>query len=396
MLSSFFKYIKYVIILVAIAIGNNAYANKFVVVIDAGHGGRDPGAIGKITQEKVINLNVALRLGELIEKNCSDVKVVYTRKTDIFIPLNERANIANKAKANLFISIHTNSIGKNKKARGVSTWTLGLAKSKDNLEAAKRENSVILLEEGYEKTYAGFDPNVPETYIIFELMQDKYMKESVDFASMVQKQMIKHTNLVDRGVHQDVFWVLKASAMPSVLIEVGFISTPEEEKYLASKKGVEQLSDAIYNAFLKYKNKNTDKEKKVEKNNKSETITDKSDTDKSSSEITEITKQSDEKTASNTNNTEQPLTFKIQILTSSKILKANSSEFKGEKNISYYKDKGLYKYTCFESDDYNTTLSELRKVNKKFKSAFIVAFEGEKRIDTNIGIKKFKEKRRKK
>lgn len=396
MLSSFFKYIKYVIILVAIAIGNNAYAKKFVVVIDAGHGGRDPGAVGKITQEKVINLNVALRLGELIEKNCSDVKVVYTRKTDIFIPLNERANIANKAKANLFISIHTNSIGKNKKARGVSTWTLGLAKSKDNLEAAKRENSVILLEEGYEKTYAGFDPNVPETYIIFELMQDKYMKESVDFASMVQKQMIKHTNLVDRGVHQDVFWVLKASAMPSVLIEVGFISTPEEEKYLASKKGVEQLSDAIYNAFLKYKNKNTDKEKKVEKNNKSETITDKSDTDKSSSEITEITKQSDEKTASNTNNTEQPLTFKIQILTSSKILKANSSEFKGEKNISYYKDKGLYKYTCFGSDDYNTTLSELRKVNKKFKSAFIVAFEGEKRIDTNIGIKKFKEKRRKK
>lgn len=396
MLSSFFKYIKYVIILVAIAIGNNAYAKKFVVVIDAGHGGRDPGAIGKITQEKVINLNVALRLGELIEKNCSDVKVVYTRKTDIFIPLNERANIANKAKANLFISIHTNSIGKNKKARGVSTWTLGLAKSKDNLEAAKRENSVILLEEGYEKTYAGFDPNVPETYIIFELMQDKYMKESVDFASMVQKQMIKHTNLVDRGVHQDVFWVLKASAMPSVLIEVGFISTPEEEKYLASKKGVEQLSDAIYNAFLKYKNKNTDKEKKVGKNNESETITDKSDTDKSSSEITEITKQSDEKTASNTNNTEQPLTFKIQILTSSKILKANSSEFKGEKNISYYKDKGLYKYTCFESDDYNTTLSELRKVNKKFKSAFIVAFEGEKRIDTNIGIKKFKEKRRKK
>lgn len=396
MLSSFFKYIKYVIILVAIAIGSNAYAKKFVVVIDAGHGGRDPGAVGKITQEKVINLNVALRLGELIEKNCSDVKVVYTRKTDIFIPLNERANIANKAKANLFISIHTNSIGKNKKARGVSTWTLGLAKSKDNLEAAKRENSVILLEEGYEKTYAGFDPNVPETYIIFELMQDKYMKESVDFASMVQKQMIKHTNLVDRGVHQDVFWVLKASAMPSVLIEVGFISTPEEEKYLASKKGVEQLSDAIYNAFLKYKNKNTDKEKKVEKDNESETITDKSDTDKSSSEITEITKQSDEKTASNTNNTEQPLTFKIQILTSSKILKANSSEFKGEKNISYYKDKGLYKYTCFESDDYNTTLSELRKVNKKFKSAFIVAFEGEKRIDTNIGIKKFKEKRRKK
>lgn len=382
MLSSFFKYIKYVIILVAIAIGNNAYAKKFVVVIDAGHGGRDPGAVGKITQEKVINLNVALRLGELIEKNCSDVKVVYTRKTDIFIPLNKRTKIANNAKANLFISIHTNSLAGNKTIKGSSVWTLGLSKSESNLEAAKRENSVILLEEGYEKTYAGFDPNVPETYIIFELMQDKYMKESVDFASMVQKQMIKHTNLVNRGIHQDTFWVLRENTMPGVLLELGFISTPSEERYMASKKGIEQISKAIYNAVVTYKDKYLEKAKHLQKEL---AITQK-----------KTVKVNNEKTASNTNNTEQPLTFKIQILTSSKILKANSSEFKGEKNISYYKDKGLYKYTCFESDDYNTTLSELRKVNKKFKSAFIVAFEGGKRIDTNIGIKKFKEKRRKK
>ncbi|MDO4779430.1 MAG: N-acetylmuramoyl-L-alanine amidase [Bacteroides sp.] len=395
MLSSLFKHIKYIVILMAIAFSSDVYAKKFIVVIDAGHGGRDPGAVGKITQEKVINLNVALRLGELIEKNCSDVKVIYTRKTDIFIPLNERANIANKAKADLFISIHTNSIGKNKKARGVSTWTLGLAKSKDNLEAAKRENSVILLEEGYEKTYAGFDPNVPETYIIFEFMQDKYMKESVDFASMVQKQMVKHTNLVNRGVHQDVFWVLKASAMPSVLIEVGFISTPEEERYLASKKGVEQLSNAIYNAFLKYKNKNMNKESRTEKKEKQEAERDSLAEIDSQSEAADTIKDEKSKVVSDAKDTEQPLTFKIQILTSSKILKAGSREFKGEKNISYYKDKGLYKYTCFESENYNTTLSELRKVSKKFKSAFIVAFEAGKRIDTNKGIKKFKEKNRK-
>ena len=195
----------------------SAEAKDFVVVIDAGHGGHDPGAIGKISKEKNINLNVALKLGKQIQKNCPDVKVVYTRTRDVFIPLNRRAEIANDAKADLFISIHTNALANNRTAKGASTWTLGLAKSDANLEVAKRENSVILYESDYKTRYAGFNPNSAESYIIFEFMQDKYMSQSVHLASLVQKHFRNTCRRVDRGVHQAGFLVLKASAMPSIL-----------------------------------------------------------------------------------------------------------------------------------------------------------------------------------
>lgn len=213
----------------------NLWGKDFVVVIDAGHGGHDPGAIGKISKEKNINLNVALKLGNLIKKNCDDVKVIYTRSRDVFIPLDRRAEIANNAKADLFISVHTNALAKNRTAKGASTWTLGLAKSDANLEVAKRENSVILYESDYQTRYAGFNPNSAESYIIFEFMQDKYMEQSVHLASLVQKQFRHTCKRVDRGVHQAGFLVLKASAMPSILVELGFISTPEEERYLNSE-----------------------------------------------------------------------------------------------------------------------------------------------------------------
>ena len=189
----------------------NLWGKDFVVVIDAGHGGHDPGAIGKISKEKNINLNVALKLGNLIKKNCDDVKVIYTRSRDVFIPLDRRAEIANNAKADLFISVHTNALAKNRTAKGASTWTLGLAKSDANLEVAKRENSVILYESDYQTRYAGFNPNSAESYIIFEFMQDKYMEQSVHLASLVQKQFRHTCKRVDRGVHQAGFLVLKAS-----------------------------------------------------------------------------------------------------------------------------------------------------------------------------------------
>ena len=207
-------------------------AKDFVVVIDAGHGGHDPGALGKFSKEKTINLNVALKLGKQIKRNCPDVKVVYTRERDVFIPLGRRADIANNAKADLFISIHTNSVAGSKTAKGASTWTLGLAKSDANLEVAKRENSVILYESDYKTRYAGFNPNSAESYIIFEFMQDKYMSQSVHLASLVQKEFRHTCKRADRGVHQAGFLVLKASAMPSILVELGFISNPEEERYL--------------------------------------------------------------------------------------------------------------------------------------------------------------------
>jgi N-acetylmuramoyl-L-alanine amidase len=208
---------------------NHLWGKDFVVVIDAGHGGHDPGAIGKISKEKNINLNVALKVGNLIKRNCDDVKVIYTRSKDVFIPLDRRAEIANNAKADLFISIHTNALANNRTAKGASTWTLGLAKSDANLEVAKRENSVILYESDYKTRYAGFNPNSAESYIIFEFMQDKYMEQSVHLASLMQKQFRQTCRRADRGVHQAGFLVLKASAMPSILIELGFISTTEEE-----------------------------------------------------------------------------------------------------------------------------------------------------------------------
>jgi N-acetylmuramoyl-L-alanine amidase len=207
-----------------------AQEKAFTVVIDAGHGGHDAGAMGSIINEKEINLAVALKLGNLISENLNDVKVVFTRKTDRFIELDERANIANRNKANLFISIHTNSLEiKNKSSRlvsGTETFTLGLARTEENLEVAKRENSVILLEEDYQQKYEGFDPNSTESYIIFELMQNKYMEQSVSFASEIQK-VFKSAKRSDRGVKQAGLLVLRKASMPSVLVELGFISNTD-------------------------------------------------------------------------------------------------------------------------------------------------------------------------
>lgn len=229
-------------------------AEKFVVVIDAGHGGKDGGAIRGTYKEKEINLKVALALGKLIEANMSDVKVVYTRKSDVFVDLYKRADIANKAKANLFISIHTNSTAaKTTTASGADTYILGLARSEENLAVAKRENSVILLEDNYNKRYEGFDPNSPESNIIFEFMTDKYMEQSLQFATNVQSGFSKVAKRVDRGVLQAGFLVLRESGMPSVLIELGFINNPAEAKYLSSSIGQRSMASSIYSGLEKYK-----------------------------------------------------------------------------------------------------------------------------------------------
>lgn len=232
----------------------HAADDRFIVVIDAGHGGKDGGAVRGTYKEKEINLGVALALGKLIESNMSDVKVVYTRKTDVFVDLYKRADIANKAKANLFISIHTNSTAaKVTTASGADTYILGLAKSEENLAVAKRENSVILLEDNYTKRYEGFDPNSPESNIIFEFMTDKYMEQSLQFASNVQSGFSGVARRVDRGVLQAGFLVLRESGMPSVLIELGFINNPAEAKYLSSSTGQRNMASAIFSGLQKYK-----------------------------------------------------------------------------------------------------------------------------------------------
>lgn len=231
-------------------------ANKrFTLVIDAGHGGNDAGAVGKITKEKTINLNVALAFGKLVEQNCPDVKVIYTRKTDVFIPLHTRADIANKNKADLFISIHTNALPKGRISRGLETYTLGMHRAADNLAVAKRENEVILYEKDYKQRYQGFDPNSSESYIMFEFMQDHNMAQSVELAKFVQRRTCASAGRQDKGVKQAGFLVLRETSMPSCLIELGFISTPDEENFLNSTAGVNQLGRGIYQAFVDYKRK---------------------------------------------------------------------------------------------------------------------------------------------
>lgn len=225
---------------------------SFTLVIDAGHGGKDAGAVGAYSKEKDINLAVALAFGHLVESNCPDVRVIYTRKTDVFIPLQERANIANRAKADLFVSIHTNALPNGRQASGVETYTLGMHRAADNLAVAKRENSVITLEKGYQQTYEGFDPSSPESYVIFEIIQSNYMMQSVELAKCIQNQYVSRGR-PNKGVHQAGFLVLREVSMPSVLTELGFISTPSEEAYLNSEDGRATLAHSIYQGFVNYR-----------------------------------------------------------------------------------------------------------------------------------------------
>ena len=393
-----------------------ATAKDFVVVIDAGHGGHDSGAVGKTAKEKNINLKVALKLGKLIEGKCNDVKVIYTRKTDVFVNLNRRAEIANEAKADLFISVHTNALANNHTARGASTWTLGLARSSANLDVAKRENAVILYEDDYKTRYAGFDPNSSESYIIFEFMQDQFMSQSVHFASMIQQQFKSNSKRVDSGVHQAGFLVLRATSMPSVLVELGFISTPAEEKYLASEEGSSSMANSIFNAFLAYKTEQQAREASVNNTPASKVIADDEEvkpianvkpTPKASAEKTESTKNIQQKStaskseSSKATSTKQPVTtkiggnktdapvFKIQFLTASAKLSSNDKRLKGLQPVDYYVENGTYKYTYGASTDYNAVRSKLKTVTAKFKDAFIIAFKNDKKVNVNEAIKEF-------
>ncbi len=404
-----------------------AQTGKFTVVIDAGHGGHDPGAIGSMSREKDINLAIALKTGEIIQKNFPDVKVVYTRKTDVFLPLQERADIVNANNANLFLCIHTNS-AESSSAYGAETFTLGLAKSKSNLDVAMRENSVILLEKDYKAKYKGFDPNSVDSYIMFEFMQDKYIDKSIELAQNVQKQFVNYGKRSDRGVRQAGFWVLHRSACPSVLIEVGFISNPAEERFLASDNGREIMSTSIYNAFVKFKKEYDKKSGKFtgdenyeevtspivteESNNTTtnapvtnNTITNspvtnntviKSTPDKIVPETTVIANAFTKKEPVNTeknlvkpNKTDVPV-FKVQILASDTKLKTTASQFKGVKNIDFFVENKMYKYTIGAETDYDKILKIRKELLNKFPEAFIIAFVNNKKMTAKEALKLIK------
>ena len=388
-------------------------SNRFTLVIDAGHGGHDAGALGTMSKEKDINLSVALAFGKYVERNQPDVKVVYTRKTDVFIPLKERANIANRAGADLFISVHTNALPAGKIARGFETYTLGMHRAKDNLDVAMRENSVISMEKGYQQTYQGFDPRSSESYIIFEFIQGKNMERSVELARLIQRSVCAGANRPNKGVHQAGFLVLRETSMPGCLIELGFITTPDEEALLNTASRVDDIARSIYQAFAQYKDK-YDKGVSVPYRPTGDdaidvpSIVPSEYKEEKASVVAKSTTRAAVRTAPASKVKEkapsvakQPRqvqdepVFKVQILTSSRVLRAGDSHFKGETQIDSYQENGMVKYTIGASTNYNEIYCLRKSLLEKFPEAFIIAFKNGEKYDVSQAIREYKQNKNK-
>lgn len=415
-------------------------SKKFTLVIDPGHGGKDHGAIGAVSCEKDLTLKFGLAFGKIIEQNCADVKVVYTRKTDVFIPLAKRAEIANKLHADLFISVHINAIAGARIVRGVQTYTLGHGQNTgkkgiiENLEVAKRENSVIFLEKNYKQTYKGFDPNSPESNIMFEFIQDVNMQQSVELAKYMQRNLCLSTGLKDMGAHQNNLAVLRLTSMPGCLLELGFISTPDEENFMNSTQATELYAKGFFNAFIQYKNKyhqeltipykapqrvepflptivsgkyqpesmqnkiqqdnivtQEEKNKQLQTNEKEKRaektiVTNKDNQTKLGHVAVDTLTQS---------NTNLPI-FKIQILSRSKKIALNDKALKDLKGCECYQENGLWKYTYGASADYNVIRHLRQEILNRFPDAFIIALKDGQRTDINQAIRTFLQNKKKK
>ena len=367
---------------------SNNGKKAFTVVIDAGHGGVDPGALGKQTKEKTVNFNVSKLLSKKIKEKYPDIKIIFTRSTDVKIPLIQRAQIANKAKADLFISIHSNA-AKSSKANGCETFTLGAGSSAEAKAAAMYENQVILLEDNFEETYMGFNPNSSESYIIFELLRNHDMEKSVALAEAVQEGMVKHTKLANRGVSSGGFLVLHKTVMPSILVEVGFISNAKEEKFIGSESGQEKIAQGIFEGFSNYYEayKKNVKELSQAETPQTSTATATATTAKKAKNTT--TKATTAKKGKNENTNSGKPVFKIQILTSNTKLKAGDKRLKGL-DADYYLENGIYKYTYGESTDYNKVAKMRKEIANKFGEAFVVAFIDGKKSNTKEAIEIFR------
>lgn len=384
-------------------------ANKrFTLVIDPGHGGHDAGALGAISKEKNINLAVALRFGKYVEQNLPEVRVIYTRKTDVFIPLNERANIANRANADLFISVHTNALPAGKVARGFETYTLGMHRAKDNLDVAMRENSVISMEKDYQQRYQGFDPRSSESYIIFEFIQGKNMERSVDLARMIQRGVCDGANRPDKGVHQAGFLVLRETSMPGCLIELGFITTPDEERLLNNDSRVDDIARGIYEAFAKYKNKYDRsvsvpyRAKDSEEVNLPKIVPDQEPAPKTRAVTRGKQPKREEATPEQPKRVEKKVkkaevadapVFKLQIFVGSRNLRKGDAHFKGETDYDSFQEGNLVKYTLGASTNYNEIYRLRKEKLDKFPEAFIIAFKNGQKYDVNQAIREFKQNR---
>ena len=383
------------VVRLAMADGNR----NFTLVIDAGHGGHDAGALGAMSKEKNINLNVALAFGRYVEANCPDVKVIYTRKTDVFVTLHERANIANRNKADLFVSIHTNALPKGKQARGLETYTLGMNRAEENFDVAKRENAVILYEKDYKQRYEGFDPNSSESYIMFEFLQDKNMAQSVELAKMVQKRTCASANRTNKGVRQAGFLVLRETSMPSCLIELGFITTFSEEQYLNTKQGVDALGYGIYQAFVDYRNK-FDKsitvpfrigERMIEPQQSPQELV-KDNTEQMPKQQGDETtgKEEQKESPADTRQNDGAPVFKIQFLTATGKIRNGDKRLKDIEDYDYYVDGKTYKYTVGCSENYNEIYRLRKTILHKFPQAFIIAFKNGERTDVVEAIREYK------
>lgn len=364
-----------------------------VVVIDAGHGGNDPGAVGKNTKEKDVALSVALKLGSYIEKNFKDVKVIYTRKTDVFIELYKRAEIANKANADLFISIHCNS-AENPKPHGTETWVMGLHKSAANLEVAKKENSAILLESNSNDAYDNFNPNSPESYIIFSLFQSQFREQSIDFATKIENEFTSRVGRFDRGVKEAGFLVLWKTAMPAVLVELGFLSNAEEEKFLASAQGQDYLASSLFRAFKQYK---TEMEgvSSLYQPDAQETVTPVKTNDNKQNDVKV---DAESKTSSNDSAlVSEEIIFGVQFTTSTEKKPTSSTSFQGLVDVWNYYHSGQYKYVSGKFANLDEAVEQLKIVRSKgFPDAFVVAFSQGQRISPSEAVKLIEEKNHKK
>lgn len=385
-------------------------SRKFTLVVDAGHGGHDDGAIGAISMEKNLTLRYALAFGQAVKQRCPDVKVIFTRTTDVFLPLHQRAEIANNNKADLFISFHINAVAGSHSVHGFQSYTLGRGERtgdkglKENLDVAKRENSVIYMEKDYQKIYT-FNANSAESNIMFELMADKNREISVDLSRMMQQEVCRATGRVDGGGHQNNLAVLRLTSMPAILLELGFISTPDEETFLNSDEALGEYTQGVLNAFLRYKakydenidvpyrdaqaddqmvmvpvTKTTQSTKTTQPTKTSQSV---KASEKKAAEKKPTQKKATEKEASN-----QPV-FKIQVAAGKYKLKPTDSQFKGLDGIECFQDGANYKYMYGANTNYNVVNRLRKQILDKFPNCYIVAFKDGKLMDVNEAIKEF-------
>ena len=368
---------------------------NFKVVIDAGHGGHDPGCVGNASKEKDINLDISLKVGKLISENCPNVQVIYTRSTDVFVELYRRAQIANDAHANLFISIHCNAV-ENPQANGVETFVMGLAQSEANQAVARKENAAILKEKNYQNNYDGFDPNSPESNVIFSLYTSAYLNNSVTLASKVQKNLLTASHLKDRGVRQAGYWVLYKVAMPSILIELGFLSNANDQAFLLKQTNQQKEAIAIYNAFVDYlstvngsshkhlpfPNSTSSEPEQKTSVPKNEPVT--------SEKIQPSTPAVVQETKVSENSNSGDIRFRVQFLTSPTKLSNSDKRIQNLPNVSCYQENGIWKYTAGNETDYNAALKILSAAKEVYADAFLIAFQGDKKISVSEARKLLK------